>query len=578
MTLLVCSSCHAPVPDAATHCPRCGPGSLVLIAGEHLPVAVPTPADVEGVRLGRALGSHYRVARLIGRGGFAEVYEVLDTDLARRLAVKVLRSDLPWGPGTFTRFKQEARAIARLNHPNTVPIHFVAEGEGLVFYAMPYLEGQTLREVLRTEGALGVERTLAIAEPILEALQHAHEQGLVHRDVKPENILIEARTGRPLLVDFGIAKFLDAPAYQTDTGFIVGTPLYMSPEQATGQRNVDARADIYGMGAVLFQMLTGAPPFEGNDSQEIVNRHLSAPVPVASLSRDGIPGWLSRIVVRCMAKRKEDRYPTAQALLEALRAGRLAMGMDLPPLVSAQSDDAATESLAVARSPGRRARWSAAVGIAAATLLGALTLRPRAELVVQNGLTEAIVLTVEDTGLTISSGDSAHLPLRAGRPFEARWAMVRPTAASGGILGEALEGSLVATARRGETRRVVNAGRGSEAWFAPIIVNRSSDSLEATVVTQDDSVDCHCRVGPGDTLRLGYYRLSARSAIRVISRAGRVARFTDLPGQRDSLSGAVTLIVDSSSLSALHRPRVRRTSPQPRAEPHNPLRGILPVH
>jgi hypothetical protein len=167
--------------------------------------------------------------------------------------------------------------------------------------------------------------------------------------------------------------------------------------------------------------------------------------------------------------------------------------------------------------------------------------------------------------------------VRPGRPFEARWAMVRPTAASGGILGEALEGSLVATARRGETRRIVNAGRGSEAWFAPIIVNRSSDSLDATVVTQDDSIDCHCRVGPGDTLRLGYYRLSASSAVRLVGRAGGVARFTDLPGQRDSLSGAVTLIVDSNSLSAPRRPRVRRSAPQPRSEPHNPLRGILPV-
>jgi hypothetical protein len=379
-------------------------------------------------------------------------------------------------------------------------------------------------------------------------------------------------------VDFGIAKSLDAPAHQTDTGFIVGTPLYMSPEQAMGQRNVDARADIYGMGAVLFQMLTGAPPFEGNDSQEIVNRHLSAPVPVASLSRDGIPAWLSRIVVRCMAKRKEDRYPTAQALLEALRAGRLAMGMDLPPMVSARSAEAATESLPVTRPRGSRARWSAMVGIAAATLLGVLTLRPRAELVVQNGLTEAIALTVDDTGLTISSGDSAHLPVRPGHPFEARWAMVRPTAASGGILGEALEGSLVAKARRGETRQIVNAGRGREAWFAPIIVNRSSDSLAATVVTQGDSIDCHCRVGPGDTLRLGYYRLSASSAVRLVSRAGMTARFTDMPGQRDSLSGAVTLIVDSSSLSPPPRARARRPAPRPRSEPHNPLRGILPGH
>jgi hypothetical protein len=577
MTLLVCSSCHAPVPDTAVYCPRCGPGSLVLIAGEHLPVAVPTPPNVDGVRLGRALGSHYRVVRLIGRGGFAEVYEVLDTDLARRLAVKVLRSDLPWGPGTFTRFKQEARAIARLDHPNTVPIHFVAEGEGLVFYAMPYLEGQTLREVLSTEGALGVERTLAIAEPILEALHHAHEKGLVHRDVKPENILIEARTGRPLLVDFGIAKFLDAPAHQTDTGFIVGTPLYMSPEQAMGQRNVDARADIYGIGTVLFQMLTGAPPFEGNDSQEIVNRHLSAPVPVASLSRDGIPAWLSRIVVRCMAKRKEDRYPTGQALLEALRAGRLDMGMDLPPLLRAQDNEAATESLPAVRSSGQRARWAAVAGMVAAALLAPLMLRPRAELVVHNGLTEAIAITVDDTGLTISSGDSVHLPVRAGHPFEARWALVRPTAASGGILGETLEGSLVATARRGATRRVVNAGRGSQAWFAPIVVNRSSDSLTAMVLAEKDSIDCHCRVGPGDTLRLGYYRLSSNSAIKLVGRSGRVVRFTDLPGRRDSLSGAIILTVDSSSIGPVPRPSARRPPAQPRNESRNPLRGILPV-
>jgi serine/threonine-protein kinase len=577
VTLLVCSFCHSPVPDAATHCPRCGPGSLILIAGENLPLAAPASGDVDGVRLGRALGAHYRVIRLIGRGGFAEVYEVLDTDLARRLAVKVLRSDLPWGPGTFSRFKQEARAIARLNHPNTVPIHFVAEGEGLVFYAMPYLEGETLREMLRIQGALGVACALAIAEPILEALQHAHEQGLVHRDVKPENILIEARTGRPLLVDFGIAKFLDAPSHQTDTGFIVGTPLYMSPEQAMGQRNVDARADIYGMGAVLFQMLTGTPPFEGSDSQEIVDRHLSAPVPVASLSRDGIPSWLSRIVVRCMAKRKEDRYPTAQALLEAIRTGRLHMGMDLPPLVGAQPDEVATEALPALQPSNRRARWLVMGCAAAATLLAALTLRPRAELVVKNALTEAIALTVDDTGLTILSGDSAQLPVRVGRSFEARWAMVRPTAASGGILGEALEGSLVAKAGRGETRQVVNAGQGREAWFAPIVVNRTSDSLAATVISQGASIDCHCRVGPGDTLRLGYYRLSTASTIKLVSRSGRVARFSDLPRQRNALSGAVRLIVDSNSFSAPRKPQLRRPMPEPKREPHNPLRGILPV-
>ena len=172
--LLVCSSCHAPLPSGSAHCPRCGPGSLALLGAEGLGTPREAPPDALG-RLARALGETYRVVRMIGRGGFAEVYEVVDTGLQRRLAVKVLRSDLHWSSSAVSRFTQETRAIARLHHPNTIPIHFVGEGEGLVFYAMPFLEGRTVAELLRTEGPLGVDRTLAIVEPILEAWGSSEE-------------------------------------------------------------------------------------------------------------------------------------------------------------------------------------------------------------------------------------------------------------------------------------------------------------------------------------------------------------------------------------------------------------------
>ncbi|MBA3658530.1 MAG: serine/threonine protein kinase, partial [Gemmatimonadales bacterium] len=294
------------------------------------PFADLDPPDRDSAeRLGRALGGEFQVRRLVGRGGFARVFEVFDAALDRRLAVKVLRSDVPWGPASITRFKQEARAIARLSHPNILPIHFVGEAEGLGFYAMPFLEGRPLTALI-LDGPLQPARALGIAEPMLGALQHAHAIGIVHRDIKPDNIMIEAGTERPLLVDFGIAKAMDGDGTQTEAGFIVGTPLYMSPEQAMGCGKVDARSDLYAMGVVLFHMLSGAPPFHGGDSQEIMGRHLTDPVPLNRLGDRGTPRWLADIVGRCLTKHPDDRYPSAVAVLDALRAGREAAGFPAP--------------------------------------------------------------------------------------------------------------------------------------------------------------------------------------------------------------------------------------------------------
>ncbi|HUQ15298.1 MAG TPA: serine/threonine-protein kinase [Gemmatimonadales bacterium] len=598
---MVCSSCHALLREGSSHCPRCGPGSLALF-GAELASLDPHPTDSGALeRLGRALGRHYRVVRLIGRGGFAEVYEVVDSDLQRRLAVKVLRSDLPWTAATISRFKQEARAIARLNHPNTVPIHFVGENEGMVYYAMPYLEGRTVADLLLAEGPLTIDRALRIVEPVLEALQHAHDHGLVHRDVKPGNILIESGTGRPLLVDFGIVKYLDGPAHLTDAGYIVGTPLYMSPEQALGSQSVDARSDLYGIGVVLFQLLTGAPPFEGTDSQEIVGRHISEPVPSANLSRDGIPPWISGIVLRCLAKHPDDRFPTARALLEAIRAARagaLAAAAVDPVTLLPRADETATEAMPAARSPGGLG-WL--VGIAAAAIAGIIVAlsapgrqseaespadyeadEPRATpgsaLVVENRLTEPIALTMEDTGLTIPPGDSARLPVPEHEALEAHWAMVQPSTGDK-VLGAAVEGAIVAPRVEGELRQVVDAEAGGESRIAPTVVNRAGRPLRVAVLAEDDSLDCDCRISPGDSLRLGYYRYTDRTALRVTDPAGWSARFTDFGARRDSASGAVVVRVERADLRRPPRATPRRAKPAREQEPErrNPLESFLPV-
>jgi serine/threonine protein kinase len=556
VTLFVCSSCFAPLPEGALHCPRCGPGSLAVPSGE-LPSADPRVIEeAAATRLGRALGDHYRVMRLIGRGGFAEVFEVTDLDLQRRLAVKVLRADLPWGPGTLSRFKQEARAIARLSHPNTVPIHFVGEGEGLVYYAMPYVEGRTLSELLRIEGRFTASRALAVIEPILDALQHAHEHGLVHRDVKPDNIVIEGGTGRPLLVDFGIVKWLDGPPHITDSGFIVGTPLYMSPEQALGSK-VDGRADLYGLGAVLFQLLTGAPPFEGNDSQEIVGRHLQEPVPVATLSRDGIPPWLSSIVVRCLAKNPDNRFPTARALRDALRAGRpvavaeeaRSRTADYAPTLPFD-EESPTVALPAARSRRRRALWVGA-GLALLAALGgtvaaALAARPEPMLILENRLAETIALTLGDSGYTIPSGDSVRLALSRGQPVEANWAVVQPSSLDGRLLGRPVQGSVVVSHARGEIREIVDAETGGDVWFVPVVVNRTHRSLGVRILGQRDTVACDCPVPAGDSVRLGYYPLEPASVIQVENAAGMTARFDSLDERRNPVTGSVLVLVDSS--------------------------------
>ncbi|HET9276148.1 MAG TPA: serine/threonine-protein kinase, partial [Gemmatimonadales bacterium] len=235
-----------------------------------------------------ALAGRYTLERPLGSGGMATVYLATDVRHGRRVAVKVLRPELAslMGPA---RFLQEIRTTAALQHPHIVPLHDSGEADGTVFYVMPYIAGESLRERLRREGQLPVADAVRIAREVADALDYAHRQGLLHRDIKPENILLHE--GEAVLADFGIALALREAGGNrlTETGLSLGTPQYMSPEQAAAERSVDGRSDIYSLGAVLYEMLAGVPPFSAPTTQAVLVKLMTEePKPLGTL-RKSVP-------------------------------------------------------------------------------------------------------------------------------------------------------------------------------------------------------------------------------------------------------------------------------------------------
>ena len=257
--------------------------------------------------LSRALSGRYRIERELGRGGMATVYLAEDLRHHRRVAIKVLDPEVAAAIGP-ERFLRDIETVARLTHPHILPLFDSGQADGLLFYAMPYVEGESLRERLKREKQLPLEDALKIAREVADALSYAHSRGLVHRDIKPENILLEE--AHAVVADFGIARAVAAAAGEklTATGIAVGTPAYMSPEQASGGRDLDGRSDLYSLGCVLYEMLAGVPPFAGTTAESLAHQHLNlAPRPVTEL-RPAVPAAVAAALQRALAKTPADRF------------------------------------------------------------------------------------------------------------------------------------------------------------------------------------------------------------------------------------------------------------------------------
>jgi hypothetical protein len=352
--IIACQSCQAANAADARYCEQCGaalanPEATTLVLTPHElararatpPDAGPEPAERVSGRsrppvgevpvltrtlagrsrdallqlIRRELTDDYDVEREVGRGGMAIVYRAVERQLRRTVALKVLPPDLLLGPAVIGRFEREAQMAAALDHPNIIPIYRVGETASLAYLAMRYVEGRGLDRVIAEQGALPIPVVLLVLRAATSAVAYAHAHGIVHRDIKGGNILID-RDGRIIVSDFGVARAIDN-ASMTTTGSVIGTPYFMSPEQCAG-KVAAPQSDQYSLGVVTFQMLTGALPFQGDTLAAIMHHHFFTPAPDVTQTREDIPEALTEILIRVLAKDPDRRYPTTDEMLAAV--------------------------------------------------------------------------------------------------------------------------------------------------------------------------------------------------------------------------------------------------------------------
>ena len=276
-------------------------------------------------RLAAALADRYRIERELGQGGMATVYLAEDLKHKRKVALKVLKPELAAVLGA-ERFVQEITTTAALQHPHILPLFDSGTSDGFLYYVMPFIQGETLRDRLNRETQLGVDEAVKIATDVADALHYAHTQGVIHRDIKPENILLA--NGRPMVADFGIALAVSAAAggRMTETGLSLGTPHYMSPEQATAEREITARSDVYSLASVLYEMLAGQPPHLGGSAQQIIMKIIAEPVDAVTRYRKTVPPNVVAALAKALEKLPADRFTSAQAFGEALANSSFTLG------------------------------------------------------------------------------------------------------------------------------------------------------------------------------------------------------------------------------------------------------------
>jgi serine/threonine-protein kinase len=269
-------------------------------------------------RLRAALVGQYDIDRVLGQGAMGTVFLGKDRALDREVAIKVVAVEVASSPVLRERFLQEARVVARLRHPNIVAVYAAGEADGQLYFAMELVRGESLRELLQREGRIPADRARSILHDLALALDYAHSQGVVHRDVKPENILLDAETGRAMLTDFGVARALERDGSLTGTGVVLGSPRYMSPEQATGERTLDGRSDLYSLGLVGYEMLLGKPVVEGTTAASILVKHLTETAAPLARAVPGAPREVADTVDRALAKAPEQRWSTGREMADAL--------------------------------------------------------------------------------------------------------------------------------------------------------------------------------------------------------------------------------------------------------------------